>query len=276
MNDILNEKAKIWTTRLKLLMKKKGYTQESFLKEYKEKYGNCTQANVSRWLRVRKPDKEGINNDIGFPKYETMVKIADMFGVSVGYLTGETNFETFQLEQACQLLGIDEKTAKEIKSISSGEIGIFSKYKKSELAKTLKFLITSNCFHEFILSLQEQAENIFLKEHRTLELDRLKSSIDKETFEQALKYTIGTDDQYGSIDDFKENGIEPIENLVQVMKLVNKAIDHDFGDQDFYDFKVKVTEYELQKIYFRLIDEVLLEEHLLEMVCKSYKSDMKK
>ena len=32
------EKEKIWTTRLKLLMKKKGYTQESFLKEYKEKY----------------------------------------------------------------------------------------------------------------------------------------------------------------------------------------------------------------------------------------------
>ena len=33
-------------------MKDKGYTQQTFLKEYKDKYKGGTQANVSRWLRV--------------------------------------------------------------------------------------------------------------------------------------------------------------------------------------------------------------------------------
>lgn len=52
MNDIEHNKAQCWCNRLHKLMKEKNYTQKSFLKEYKEKYGGGTQANISRWLRV--------------------------------------------------------------------------------------------------------------------------------------------------------------------------------------------------------------------------------
>ena len=45
MNDI--NKAQCWCNRLYKLMKEKNYTQKSFLKEYKEKYGGGTQANIS-------------------------------------------------------------------------------------------------------------------------------------------------------------------------------------------------------------------------------------
>lgn len=34
MNDILKKKASIWCDRLSKLMKDKGYTQQTFLKEY--------------------------------------------------------------------------------------------------------------------------------------------------------------------------------------------------------------------------------------------------
>ena len=52
MDNIRNKKAEIWCTRINQIMKMRGYTQKTFLKEYKEKYGGGTQANVSLWLRV--------------------------------------------------------------------------------------------------------------------------------------------------------------------------------------------------------------------------------
>ncbi|RGI41963.1 helix-turn-helix transcriptional regulator [Coprococcus sp. OM06-25] len=73
MNDI--NKAQCWCNRLYKLMKEKNYTQKSFLKEYKEKYGGGTQANISRWLRVGSKIENG--KTIGFPSYETMSNLAD-------------------------------------------------------------------------------------------------------------------------------------------------------------------------------------------------------
>lgn len=64
MNDIEHDKAQCWCNRLHKLMKKKNYTQKSFLKEYKEKYGGGTQANISRWLRVGSKIENG--KTIGF------------------------------------------------------------------------------------------------------------------------------------------------------------------------------------------------------------------
>ena len=49
MKDIISKKAEIWCERLSRIREEKGYTQKTFLKEYKERYGGGTQANVSRW-----------------------------------------------------------------------------------------------------------------------------------------------------------------------------------------------------------------------------------
>ena len=67
MNDIEYNRAQCWCSRLHKLMKEKNYTQKSFLKEYKEKYGGGTQANISRWLRVGSKIENG--KTIGFPSY---------------------------------------------------------------------------------------------------------------------------------------------------------------------------------------------------------------
>ena len=102
----------IRNNRLHKLMKEKNYTQKSFLKEYKEKYGGGTQANISRWLRVGSKIENG--KTIGFPSYETMSNLADFFGVSVGYLIGETDYESFEMEKVCEFLGLEEETVKAI------------------------------------------------------------------------------------------------------------------------------------------------------------------
>ena len=84
MNDIGTKRASIWCERFGKLMEENGYTQESFLKEYKKKYGGGTQANVSRWLGVgRMIKKDGTPKAIGFPSYENMLNIADLFDVTV-------------------------------------------------------------------------------------------------------------------------------------------------------------------------------------------------
>ena len=125
MNDIEHNKAQCWCNRLHKLMKEKNYTQKSFLKEYKEKYGGGTQANISRWLHVGSKIENG--KTIGFPSYETMSNLADFFGVSVGYLNGETDYESFEMEKVCEFLGLEEETVKAF-SHSNG-IKILAKYK---------------------------------------------------------------------------------------------------------------------------------------------------
>ena len=97
-------------------MKRHGYHQKTFAKAYKERYGTGNQADVSRWMRVgntiskEKGNENETQSIIGFPSYDTMKRIADFFNVSVGYLTGETSFESFDMEQACTYFHIDKKT----------------------------------------------------------------------------------------------------------------------------------------------------------------------
>lgn len=147
MNDI--NKAQCWCNRLYKLMKEKNYTQKSFLKEYKEKYGGGTQANISRWLRVGSKIENG--KTIGFPSYETMSNLADFFGVSVGYLIGETDYESFEMEKVCKFLGLEEETVKAIKGITSGEnMGIGANSMCGEYKSAFRYILTASSFPVFI------------------------------------------------------------------------------------------------------------------------------
>lgn len=221
MSDIFERKAGIWCSRLNQLMKKRGYTQKTFLKEYKSRYGGGTQANVSRWLRVgHVTQKNGTAKAIGFPSYENMLNIADFFGVTIGYLTGETDFETFEMEKACQCLGIDENTGKALKDIASGKRIRFGRHQLREIRATLRYLLMADSFPRFINGLREYAENIYRKNHPLAS--------------QCLDYQCAYDEQYG---------------------------------------EVRLSEFELQKIYFELIKEVVLDAHLPEMTIPRHGED---
>lgn len=119
MHDLFEEKAKCWKDRLKKCMDMGGYSQatlaESLNKKYKTYYG---QKDVSRWLNIGAKSKKG---QVGFPKYDTMLLLADFFSVDVGYLTGETDEDSFSLEKACSYIGLSGEAIKAIREFTHPE-----------------------------------------------------------------------------------------------------------------------------------------------------------
>ena len=268
MNDIEHDKAQCWCNRLHKLMKEKNYTQKSFLKEYKEKYGGGTQANISRWLRVGSKIENG--KTIGFPSYETMSNLADFFGVSVGYLIGETDYESFEMEKVCKFLGLEEETVKAIKGITFGEnMGIGANSMSSEYKSAFRYILTASSFPVFIKEAREYAENVYRLKHPIKYMDIVSAKMRKDLFDlavQCMDYQFISDDEYGRIDDFEENSVEPTEELLEAISILNDAQDKDYAQKCYIEQMVKLSEYELQKIYFEVIKELTKEEHLLDMV----------
>lgn len=277
MDNIRSKKAEIWCTRFNQLMKMRGYTQKTFLKEYKEKYGGGTQANVSRWLRVGNViQKNGRSKTIGFPSYENMLNIADFFGVTIGYLTGETDFKTFEMEKACRCIGIKEETGEALRNISSGKGIRLGTLRKKEIGATLRYLLTSESFPLFICELQEYAENIYRKKHSINHITIAEKQIKKEVLDmalQCLEYQKIFDKQHGKVDDFGDNNVEPTKELLEAISLLNAAIDQNYEEEMKNEREVKLSEYELQKVYFELLKEVVLDEHLSEMTLSCYEEN---
>ena len=272
MNDIEYNRAQCWCSRLHKLMKEKNYTQKSFLKEYKEKYGGGTQANISRWLRVGSKIENG--KTIGFPSYETMSNLADFFGVSVGYLIGETDYESFEMEKVCKFLGLEEETVKAIKGITFGEnMGIGANSMSSEYKSAFRYILTASSFPVFIKEAREYAENVYRLKHPIKYMDIVSAKMRKDLFDlavQCMDYQFLSDDEYGRIDDFEENSVEPTEELLEAISILNDAQDKDYAQKCYIEQMVKLSEYELQKIYFEVIKELTKEEHLPDMVIPMY------
>ena len=72
------------------------------------------------------------------------------------------------------------------------------------------------------------------------------------------------------IDDFEENSVEPTEELLEAIRILNDAQDKDYAQKCYIEQTVKLSEYELQKIYFEVIKELTREEHLPDMVIPMY------
>ena len=272
MNDIERDKVQCWCNRLHKLMKEKNYTQKSFLKEYKEKYGGGTQANISRWLRVGSKIENG--KTIGFPSYETMSNLADFFGVSVGYLIGETDYESFEMEKVCEFLGLEEESVKAIIGITSGEnMGIGANSMCSEYKSAFRYILTASSFPVFIKEVREYAENVYRLKHPIKYMDIVSAKMRKDLFDLAVKcmdYQCISDGKYVRIDDFEENSVEPTEELLEAIRILNYAQDKDYAQKCHIEQMVKLSEYELQKTYFEVIKELTKEEHLLDMVIPMY------
>lgn len=173
-NDLLKEKAACWRIRLKKCMDAGMYTQASFAealnKKYNKEYG---QKDVSRWLNTGAKIKNG---EVGFPKYDTMLRIADFFRVDVGYLTGETDEDLFSIEKACSYMGLNGEAIKAIRKITDPENmdSFFGKYRRDTFNKVL----SAEGFSKFFDSLYDLHQTSISPIEESRVFEDLDSAID--------------------------------------------------------------------------------------------------
>ena len=149
MNDLLKEKATCWKIRLKKCMDAGRYTQASFAEALNNKYGTCYgQKDVSRWMNTGAKIKNG---EVGFPKYDTMLLVAEFFRVDVGYLTGEIDEDSFSLEKACSYMGLNGEAIKAIREITHPENE--ASYMRKDMRESFNKFLSAEGFPNFFHSL---------------------------------------------------------------------------------------------------------------------------
>lgn len=173
MNDIIDRKRRCWNERLKKCIFDGGHTQESFAHALNKKYSTkFTQKTISRWVNLGDA-KNGIKS---FPDFENMLQVADFFSVDVGYLTGETDEDSFSLEKACSYMGLDGEAIKAIREITVPENmdSFFGKYRRDTFNK----ILSANGFRNFFESLNDLHQTSIspIEDNRVFE--NLNSAID--------------------------------------------------------------------------------------------------
>ena len=128
----------------------------------------------------------------------------------------------------------------------------------------IKYLFTADEFPIFIEKVREYAENMYRQKHPIDNIKIVQKKFKKDIADlaiQCLDY-----DDYGKTDDFKDNNIEPTSELLEAVHMLRDAIEENMANEEENKLMVKLSEYELQKIYFELLKEIVIEEHLPNMV----------
>lgn len=175
MNDIVSNKKNIWNTRLQECIKEKGYTQTSFANALNKKFNTkYVQRDVSHWTHVGFATNEATDSKRGFPKYETMVYIADLLQVDLGYLTGEIELESFSLGSASNYMGLEPNAIVSIREVLQPDNHKSHLY--DDPRRSLSRFISTNQFSRFVDSLVDldntSAVGIDDYKKRFLDLDR--------------------------------------------------------------------------------------------------------
>ncbi|WP_379134598.1 helix-turn-helix domain-containing protein [Paenibacillus sp. sgz500958] len=173
MNGIMDRKRHCWNERLKKCILDGGYTQESFAHALNKKYSTkFTQKTISRWVNLGDA-KNGIKS---FPDFENMVQVADFFGVDVGYLTGETDEDSFSLEKACTYMGLNGEAINVIRELTVPEnMDSFSgKYRRDTFNKVL----SASGFRNFFESLNDLHQTSISPTEDNCVFENLDSEID--------------------------------------------------------------------------------------------------
>ncbi|TXC81566.1 XRE family transcriptional regulator [Metabacillus litoralis] len=174
MNDLLKEKATYWNTRLKKCMDAGRYTQASFAEALNNKYGTTYgQKDVSRWMNTGSKIKNG---EVGFPKYDTMVLIADFFRLDVGYLTGETDKDSFSMEKACSYMGLNGEAIKAIREITHPENE--ASYMRKDMRESFNRYLSAEGFPIFFDRLHDLHLTSILQNKENRVFDNQDSAID--------------------------------------------------------------------------------------------------
>lgn len=274
--EIWATRAKTWNKNFRKCRLKAGYkSQKEFAKAFKEKYGISNQADISRWERVGEViernkqvrDEQGTKTirkpgTIGFPSYENMKRAADFFGVTVGYLTGETDFVSFDMEKACTYFEINEATGKSIQKITRPpHMYSFDFLFRKEHRSALEYMLNAESFKLFIEELCHLAVTIRRKQNPINYVENLKTEFDPEVVDLASKFM-------GRIQSEETLDIPETEEFENVLHRVEEADALETKEFLEIDRQLKADRYALYELYVRLVDEIVSDSHLDAMTKK--------
>lgn len=252
--DVIDRVGAIWNDRFATCLKRHGYTQKTFAFAFKLKYSTGNQTDVNRWGRVGHVTGNG--ERIGFPSYDTMRRIADFFGVTVGYLTGETDFDSFNMEHACTYLGISQEAGRKIRGITTAESGRrYEQLWRNEGKLALDWLLTSQRFGEFIFRLSGLALVLRYKSEPRDYVTMLKETYDAHLVELASKF-MGRSTR---------DGTEEYPDSPEFWEVLSQVELADAKEHKHYielDNNVKVAKYVLYEVYMKMVDEVMTQQNL--------------
>lgn len=250
MNNIFEEKAKYWNSRLKECLSANGYTQTSFADKLNEKYRKkyrkgFTQKTVSDWMNVGYVRGKSEKRTIGFPIYSNMILIADCLGVTVGYLTGETDMDTFTLEKASDYLHLSGDAIKAVNKVTgSDRSSLDFGYLSQKYRCILNRFFTAKGFHSLVNSMRD-LDDCWSSYQGVWQ--QLSDKLGDRLFKEANDYFSGPTD-YLNDPNAEELTPEQYKAIGMVDATIDKQID--------LNYALKVARYELRETFEGLIDEM--------------------
>ena len=250
LEHIEKTKAQIWNERFEKRMNELKLSQRKFSALYKERFGTGSQADVSKWMHIGEIDSRS-KKGRKFPEFETMRNIAEILEVSVGYLIGETDFKTYEMEQVSRYTGLSPTAIEATRAVTSGKaIPPFYKYPDSQRTAALELFLSNSMLVEYLKSICDLAEA----------MDREKKQ--PNYFERAVKkipepYRNAAVELWSDPDEAAEKGIKPTEELLAFADTLDDAACEDMRQPDVADREIKSAKYALQETHIKMIDEIL-------------------
>ena len=251
LNNIKKTREQIWNERFEQTMRARNFSQRKFIELYKAKFKTGSQADVSNWMHIGEIDGR-TKKKRHFPKFETMRNIAEILGVSVGYLIGETDFESFEMERATNYVGLSSNSISAIKGITSGKaIPPFYKYPDPQSIAALEGILTNNTLVEYLKSICELAEAINRNHNPKNNFQKALDEI-PEKHRDAV-FTLWQDAE----DAIEVKGVIPSEYLWELVKRLDDAACIDMMQPDMHTREINAAKYAAQESHSRMIDELM-------------------
>lgn len=259
LEPIEKEKAKIWNERFEKKMKDMGLSQYQFIDRYRERFKKGRQPDVSKWMHVGEVDSK-TRKERGFPAFETMRNIAEILEVSVGYLIGETDFETFEMEQASKYMGLSPNAIEATRALTSGKAILpFHKYPDPQRTAALELMLTNPFLVEYLKNVCELAEAINREQNPKNLFEKAANTIPESYRDSAIALWADSEEAVA-------NGVNPTEELWAFVRILDDAACDDMYQPDMADREIKSAKYALHETHTKMVDELISADNLQKLL----------
>lgn len=269
LEHISKKQEHIWNVRFEQKLKDNNLSQRKFIELYRKKFGHGSQADVSKWMHVGQKDGR-TKKERGFPSFETMRNIAEILEVSVGYLIGETDCDTFDLEKASNYIGLSATSIMCIKNILDRNFKSIPDYnfnwRFSQLGQSLECVLQNPLFIDYLYGIGELANTI----QRSEKLPNLYESV-----LEIIPERYRDDVEALHIDSEKavNNGIDPTEILWAFEKFLDKAEYESIYQPDEAEQNINSAKYVLNTKHNALIESLVSPENIAKLYFPIYNED---